>query len=91
MLTSGPVVSVSRLSKKYRRDLRRSLRYGLRAGAGELRCRDPRLPLAAGPYLLRATAHDPATLQPPATLGWLDAPQPFTVRPATTLLNNASA
>lgn len=58
-------------------------------GEGELRCRVPRLPLVAGSYLLRATIHDPATLQPLAMLGWQDAPQPFNVRARPTELNNA--
>ena len=61
----------------------------LAGGAGELRCRVPRLPLVAGSYLLRATIHDPATLQPLAMLGWQDAPQPFNVRARPTELNNA--
>ncbi|MET0624930.1 MAG: ABC transporter ATP-binding protein [Pyrinomonadaceae bacterium] len=61
------------------------------SGRGELRCRVPRLPLVAGSYLLRATIHDPATLQPLAMFGWLDAPQPFNVRARPTKLNNAMA
>lgn len=61
----------------------------LAAGAGELRCRVPRLPLVAGSYLLKATIHEPATLQPLAMLGWQDAPRTFRVRAAPTLLGNA--
>lgn len=61
----------------------------LAAGAGELRCRIPQLPLVAGSYLLRATILDPVTLQPLALHGWIDSPQPFTVRAHATPMNNA--
>ena len=63
--------------------------HHIAAGTGDLHCRVPRLPLVAGSYLLRATIHDPATLQPLAMLGWQDAPQPLDVRSPPTLLNNA--
>jgi len=63
----------------------------LPAGAGELRCLLPRLPLVAGSYLLRATILNAATLQPLALLGWQDAPQTLTVRAHATLLNNGQA
>ncbi|HEX8687013.1 MAG TPA: ABC transporter ATP-binding protein [Pyrinomonadaceae bacterium] len=61
----------------------------LPAGAGELRCRVPRLPLVAGTYSLKASINDPATLHPLAMLGWQDEPRPFAVRSAPTLVNNA--
>jgi lipopolysaccharide transport system ATP-binding protein len=56
-------------------------------GAGEFRCTVPRLPLAAGSYLLRAAVIDAATLQPLSLLGWRDAPQPFAVRAPASRLN----
>jgi lipopolysaccharide transport system ATP-binding protein len=63
----------------------------LRPGPGELRCRVPRLPLTAGPYMLRATINDAATLQPLALFGWQDAPLPFNVRSEPSLLGNGMA
>jgi ABC-type polysaccharide/polyol phosphate transport system ATPase subunit len=60
----------------------------LAAGAGELRCRIPRLPLAAGSYWLKAAVIDAATFQPLALLGWRDAPQPFDVAEDPTALKN---
>jgi lipopolysaccharide transport system ATP-binding protein len=63
----------------------------LSAGAGELGCLLPRLPLVAGSYLLKATILNAATLQPLALLGWQDAPQTLTIRAHATLLNNGQA
>ncbi|MCA1612612.1 MAG: ATP-binding cassette domain-containing protein [Acidobacteria bacterium] len=60
----------------------------LAAGAGELRCRIPRLPLAAGSYWLKAAVIDPDTFQPLALLGWRDTPQPFDVAEDPTALKN---
>jgi len=61
----------------------------LPAGNGELSCRIPRLPLAAGSYWLRAGIIDPVTFQPLALLGWQDGAQAFTVRGHPSKLNNA--
>jgi ABC-type polysaccharide/polyol phosphate transport system ATPase subunit len=63
----------------------------LAAGAGELRCLVPRLPLAAGSYWLKAGLIDPVTFQPLALLGWRDTPQPFNVAEDPTALKNARA
>jgi hypothetical protein len=60
----------------------------LAAGAGELRCRIPRLPLAAGSYWLKAAVIDPDTFQPLALLGWRDTPHPFNVAEDSTALKN---
>ena len=45
----------------------------LSAGAGELTCTIPRLPLLAGRYVIRAAITDPKTLQPLALYGWQDS------------------
>lgn len=63
----------------------------LRAGAGELRCRVPRLPLAAGSYWLRAAVIDPQTMLPLALLGWRDAPRGLNVRTDASARANAAA
>ncbi len=59
------------------------------AGAGELSCVVPRLPLVAGTYLLCASILDAATIQPLALYGWQDAPKAFTVRARPTELSNS--
>ncbi len=63
----------------------------LRAGAGELVCTIPRLPLAAGSYWLKAAVIDPETRLPLALLGWRDAPQELTVRAHASEVSNARA
>ena len=61
----------------------------LAAGAGELCCVVPRLPLVAGSYMLRASIVEAATLQPLALYGWHEAPKAFTVRAPASELNNS--
>ncbi len=63
----------------------------LAAGEGELHCTVPRLPLAAGHYVLRAVIVDAATHLPLATFGWNDPPHPFQVRALPTRLSVAMA
>ncbi|MDQ3814337.1 MAG: ABC transporter ATP-binding protein [Armatimonadota bacterium] len=63
----------------------------LAAGAGELQCIIPQLPLVAGSYILKASLVDATTLQPLALLGWQDAPQALTVRAHPSTLNNGLA
>ena len=55
--------------------------YSIAKGEGELICTLPKLPLAAGSYLLRAGIADVQTRAPIARYGYENAPVFFTLRP----------
>ena len=61
----------------------------LEAGAGELTCVVPRLPLTGSLYTLRAVMLDARTRMAIAHYGFQDAPEMLEVRPEASLLANA--